>query len=90
MIRGPWRVKDECVNQDTGRRLKEGDTIEELSAGEYGRLTAFNYIEFDSDGAYERNEGMKKKSGIKIKIPVKTGKKSETAMEKRPVEKRTK
>jgi len=44
MINGPFYVLESCVNQGTGKRYNPGETINNLSAGEYGRLTAFGKI----------------------------------------------
>jgi len=76
-MKGSWRVIDECVNQDTGKRHKKGDIINELSPVEYGRLSAFGYIEEKA-----RTE-KKKQGGVKsINAPKKT------AIQKGPWEKR--
>lgn len=65
MITGKWVVLVPCVNQDTGKFLKNGDIVTKLSEGEYGRLMAFENIEDAIKIEKKQNDKARKKSHAK-------------------------
>jgi hypothetical protein len=64
-IKGKWNVLIPCVNQDTGKSLRKGHVITELSASELGRLMAFSYIEDAEKKEKEQNDKIRKKTRAK-------------------------
>ena len=64
-IKGKWNVLIPCVNQDTGKSLRKGDIITELSVFEFGRLNAFNYIEMIRKKRREKIIKTEKREGKK-------------------------
>lgn len=83
MLEGPWEVLGPCINQDTKKRHKKGDTIRKLSITEFSRLSAFGFIKRSfKRGLLDAMKNKQNKNNL-------WGKPTEKAIDKRPAELRT-